>query len=149
MEPSEKLVEILQEALQKNLDAEAGYLHAADKVDSVALRKWFLDESAARAKYADTLRGILFQYGISPESKTSITADLHRMWTSIRDVFSIGDHAIHEECLRGEAAYIDEYTKVLEEGQLPPNVVEVMTTHLSSVRDAYNELKNLNLINPI
>ena len=56
MKYSEKISNKLNELLEKNYDAEKGYLNAADNVESKKLKIFFKKRASERSEFAKNLR---------------------------------------------------------------------------------------------
>ena len=96
----EKVSNQLNELLEKNYDAEKGYLNAAENVDSTRLKIFFKNRASERSEFAKNLRIEILSYGQIPENSGTFTGSMHRNWMSLKSLFSSNDEeAILEEAI--------------------------------------------------
>ena len=138
---NEKIVNILNELLTKNYDAERGYKEAAEKVQNISLKGYFENQSKNRYDFGHEIKSLISKYGGQPNKGTSVVGDLHRVWISIRDTFASGDQSIYDECIRGEEAFSEEYGDILADEILPLDVRETVVKQKLSVDKALASLK--------
>lgn len=142
MKYSEKISNKLNELLEKNYDAEKGYLNAANNVDSARLKNFFKERAAERSQFAKELRTEILSYGQIPEDSGSLKATMHRNWMTLKSTFSSNDEeAILEEAIRGEKASYDEYSEILKENEFAPTTQTILENHKQIIQSAINSLK--------
>jgi len=142
MKYTEKISNKLNELLEKNYDAEKGYLNAAESVESPKLKMFFKKRATERGQFAKDLRMEILSYGQIPEDNGSFKGTLHRNWMSLKALFSSNDEeAILEEALRGETASIDEYDSILkEDDSFAPSTKKMLETQKQQIQAAINNL---------
>ena len=144
MSYSDKMGEKLNELLEKNYDAEAGYKNAAEKVENSALKNYLLSRAQDRYDFGHELKAELKTFGQEPEKGTSLAGDAHRLWMDLKTALtSDKDEAVLEEAIRGERAAVDEYDEILKEESLPSSTKSIITAQRNSVKNALNEAKRL------
>jgi len=84
MKYTEKISNKLNELLEKNYDAEKGYLNAAESVESPKLKMFFKKRATERGQFAKDLRMEILSYGQIPEDNGSFKGTLHRNWMSLK-----------------------------------------------------------------
>ena len=141
MKYTEKISNKLNELLEKNYDAEKGYLNAADHVESSRLKIFFKKRATERSEFAKNLRTEILSYGQIPEDDGSLKGTMHRNWMSLKSLFSSNDEeAILEEALRGEKESLDEYTNILKEDSFAPSTKKMLETQKLQIQTAINSL---------
>lgn len=141
MKYSEKVSNKLNELLEKNYDAEKGYLNAADSVDSKRLKIFFKNRASERSEFAKNLRTEILSYGQIPEDDGSFKGAMHRNWMSLKSLFSSNDEeAILEEAIRGEKASIEEYNEILKDNEFAPSTEKLLDTQKIKIQSAINSL---------
>mgnify|MGYP003132764440 CR=1 FL=1 len=141
MKYSEKVSNKLNELLEKNYDAEKGYLNAADSVDSKRLKIFFKNRASERSEFAKNLRTEILSYGQIPEDDGSIKGAMHRNWMSLKSLFSSNDEeAILEEAIRGEKASIEEYNEILKDNEFAPSTEKLLDKQKIKIQSAINSL---------
>ena len=140
---NDKVVNLLNDLLTKNYDAEKGYKEAAEKIEHTSLRSYFESQAKNRYDFGHQIKALIAKYGGEPDKGTSIAGDLHRVWISIRDAFTNGDKAIYDECIRGEEAFSAEYGEMLTDEILPQDVKDLVRTQKDSVDKALASLRTM------
>lgn len=142
MKYTEKISNKLNELLEKNYDAEKGYLNSAENVDSAKLKIFFKNRASERSMFAKDLRTEILSYGQIPEDDGSFKGAMHRNWMSLKSLFSSNDEeAILEEALRGEKASLDEYDEILKEEAFAPSTRKMLENQRQQIQAAINSLK--------
>lgn len=141
MKYTEKISNKLNELLEKNYDAEKGYLNAADNVDNAKLKIFFKNRASERSLFAKDLRTEILSYGQIPENDGSFKGAIHRNWMTLKSLFSSNDEeAILEESLRGERASLDEYKEILKEDAFAPSTRKMLEEQQQKIQAAINLL---------
>lgn len=138
---NDKVVNLLNDLLTKNYDAEKGYKEAAEKIEHSSLKSYFNEQAQNRYDFGHEIKALIAKYGGEPDKGTSITGDLHRVWIAIRDAFTSGDKAIFDEAVRGEEAFSAEYGEMLTDEFLPEDMKEMVRKQKNSVDKALTSLK--------
>jgi uncharacterized protein (TIGR02284 family) len=134
----------LNELLEKNYDAEAGYKLAKDKVEKPELRDFFAQQAQERYNFGHELKDELKSFGQEPDKGTSIKGDAHRAWMNIKSTFSNdNEESILEEAVRGEKAAVEEYNDIINESTLPPSTKSILTKHRDNIQGALNKVNAL------
>lgn len=126
-----------------------GYTTAADSIESPEYAALFRSFASQRHSFEDELKQIVQRLGGQPEAEsaggllTDAAGALHRGWINIKGAVSGGkDHAILDECERGEDAAVAAYKKALEI-QLPPDIAQTVRQQYESVLEAHNRVRGL------
>lgn len=144
---TEKMSNKLNELLEKNYDAEAGYKKAADLVENPQLKQFFEKQAQHRYDFGHELKTEIRNVGGTPDKGTSTTADAHRAWMSIKDTFSANDEeSILEEVERGEKAAVEEYKEVMSDTTLPPSTKGIISNQVSNIENTLRNVKNFEAI---
>ncbi|MEO9571220.1 MAG: PA2169 family four-helix-bundle protein [Polaribacter sp.] len=141
MKYTEKISNKLNELLEKNYDAEKGYLNSAENVDSTTLKIFFKRRASERSQFAKDLRTEILSYGQIPEDNGSFKGTMHRNWMSLKSLFSSNnEEAILEEAIRGEKASFDEYEEILKEDSFAPSTRKMLEQQKQKIQAAINTL---------
>ncbi len=141
MNYTDKIGNKLNELLEKNYDAEAGYKLAKDKVDSNALKDFFDRQQQERYNFGHELKAEMKSFGQEPDKGTSVKGDLHRTWMNIKSTFSSdNEEAILEEAIRGEKAAVEEYNEIINDTTLPPSTRNILTKHRDSIQSSLSRV---------
>ncbi|QCE41018.1 ferritin-like domain-containing protein [Psychroserpens sp. NJDZ02] len=138
------LVNTLQDLLQKNYDAEAGYKQVMQKTENAPLKNWMQQKALQRNTFATELDFQIRKHNAEPKTSGTIAADLHRGWINVKSTLSSEtDEALLEECIRGEKASLSEYEEKLEQFNEDSEIKTIIESQLTTVRSALNTVKRL------
>jgi uncharacterized protein (TIGR02284 family) len=144
METYNKSIDVLNELLQKNYEAEKGYRNAAEKVTNIRLKDFLLQNADTRQGFAIELAEEILEQGGNPVSETSTLSDIHRSWINFKSsIASNKDEAVIEECIRGEEAALNDYNKALKSTYLDKSSETILKEQREEILDSINELKGL------
>ena len=140
----EEIVNVLQELLQKNFDAEAGYKQVMIKSENGALKNWLQQKAQQRHLFATQLDCMIREMNATPAEDGTILGSAHRAWIDIKTTLSTNtDQALLEECIRGEKASVDEYQTQLDNLDKYPGVKELIYGQYTTIKNALNTVKTL------
>lgn len=138
------LVTNLQGLLEKNYDAEKGFKKAFETTKNKPLKGFLENKAVQHSRFATELNDEILKLNETPKSSGSIKGDLHRGWIDVKSAFKANtDEAILEECIRGEKASLKEYEETLKNNVFPPQISEVLTKQLDSIKNNVSKVKKL------
>ena len=115
-----KMIEELNDVLEKNYDAEKGYRKAAEEVHNQRLQTFFREKSTERSKFGDELKAEIRSLGGDPEQSGSTKGSLHRGWIDFKSSLSSdNEEAVLEEVERGEKAALKDYRELIHDKDVP------------------------------
>ncbi|EIJ37828.1 MULTISPECIES: ferritin-like domain-containing protein [Galbibacter] len=142
MSYTEDVAKKINELLEKNYDAQKGFVNSSEHVDNTNLKTYFKSKAAEREKFADELKREIISFGEKPIDSGSITGDMHRTWMNIKSALSSNDEeAILEEVQRGEEASLEDYNEILEETSLPESTKAMITRQRNAIKNSVNNAK--------
>ncbi|MCM5664258.1 ferritin-like domain-containing protein [Galbibacter mesophilus] len=142
MNYTEEVSKKINELLEKNYDAQKGFMNAADNVDSTNLKTYFKSKAAERENFSDELKREIVSFGEKPVDSGSLTGDAHRTWMNIKSALSSNDEeSILEEVQRGEKASLEDYNEVLSKTSLPQTTEAMLTRHRNAIQNSVNNAK--------
>lgn len=140
----DKLVNNLQELLEKNYDAEKGFTKAMKDAKNTRLKSFLQQQAAQRGRFTNELTQEIRNLNETPKDSGSFTGDLHRTWIDIKSaVTGNEDEAVLEECIRGEKASWDEYENKLKNENFPPNIANVVQKQAAEIHNTLSKVKTL------
>lgn len=140
----DKLVDNLQQLLEKNYDAQKGFTKAMEDAKNPRLKGFLQQQAAQRSRFANELTHEIRNLNEEPKESGSFTGDLHRTWIDIKSAVSGNeDEAVLEECIRGEKASWDEYDNKLKEENFPPHISTILNKQASEIHDTLSKVKTL------
>ena len=147
MESNNQAIELLNDLLEKNRDAEKGYLRAAEASDNQQLSAFFIQSADTRRGFSQALYDEIKALGGLPDDHSSVASNLHRAWINLRaNVSSRPDRAIIEECARGEKLALQDYDKALGDESTTPSTHRLLAEHRRNIKSALQELEGLEVL---
>lgn len=144
MNYTENVSKKLNELLEKNYDAEAGYIAAKDNVKSSSLKNFFKERATDRCDFGHELKEEIRSFGEKPDKGTSLKGDAHRVWMNLTSTFSSdSDEVVLKEAIRGEKKALEDYNEILKEVDLPASTRSLLEKHRSSVQAALDYVKTI------
>ncbi|MDX1471984.1 MAG: PA2169 family four-helix-bundle protein [Flavobacteriaceae bacterium] len=144
MKNFEKISNKLNELLEKNYDAEKGYIHAMQNVDSDRLKAFFKERAEERSRFAMQIRTQILTYGEDPTDSGSFSGKVHRNWMSLKTLFSSNDEeAILEETIKGEKKSIEEYNEALKLDNLPTSIETMLASQRNTIQNVVRTAEKL------
>jgi uncharacterized protein (TIGR02284 family) len=108
-------IDVLNDLIAKNYDAEYGFKEAAEDVDSPSLKASFLRYSNQRYQFGHELKAMVKRMGGEVEKGDTIASKLHRAWMDLKSaVASNEEKNILEEVQRGENNALNHYEEALK-----------------------------------
>ena len=141
MAADKKPTEIVQKLINTCRDGQNGYRDAAEHVTDSNLRRFFNEQSLARASFAGELEQELIAMGEPDPGRTgSISGAIHRAWIDLKATLGGGDRAILSAVEAGEDDARQAYEKALAEGCLPEPIATVARRQLTSIAAAHDHV---------
>jgi uncharacterized protein (TIGR02284 family) len=143
MAVNDNVIDILNDLIETSKDGEYGFAECAERVESPELRETLRKRSADCAGAVADLQRMVLQYGGKPAEHGTVMGALHRGWVSVKDTLSgNSDHAVLEECERGEDAALASYRKALKE-ELPADVRSLIERQMAGAQANHDLVKRL------
>ncbi len=145
MATNEKLVEVLNDLIEINNDRVNGYEKAAEETKDKDV-----DLQAAFNKYADDSRGYAAEltqevrrFGGDPDTGTTNSGKLYRVWMDVKALFTGKDRqAILENCEFGEDAAQKAYKMALaSDAEMSAEVRQLITDQQAKLKTAHDTVK--------
>ena len=140
---NDDVVDCLNDLIKTSKDGEYGFKTCAERATSGALKQMFTKRAQSCVQAVTELQGLVAQHGGQAEDSGSMAGAVHRGWVSLRDAVSgTSDHAVLDECERGEDSALGSYRKALKQ-DLPPAVRAVVEKQMAGVQANHDEVKRL------
>ena len=142
----EQAIYALNDLLQKNYDADKGYMEAADNVKDSILIALFKNFAKQRQEFATEIKGRILELDREPAEDGSFSAYIHRTWMNIRKFFSEENRDLMiDECIRGEKTLLDDYEEALELTDIDVNqkTRTLLNKQKSEIERSINRLEEL------
>ena len=137
------VISTLNNLIATSKDGEEGFRTCAENVKNPTLKTFFQQKAERCRQGAVQLQQIVREMGGEPERDSSFSGALHRFWVDIRGTISgMSDHAILDECERGEDSAKRAYEDALKE-DLPGDVRRVVENQYREVKTNHDRVKEL------
>jgi len=133
----------MNDLIETNKDGEEGFRACAEHVKDSELRTMFNEYSLQRSRFAGDLQAEVLNLGTEPEKSGSTAGAIHRGWIELKGkIAGYDNHAILEECERGEDSAIKNYRDALSK-DLPNNLKQIIQAQYREVQVAHNNIRAL------
>jgi len=145
MAQQKETISTINDLIETLKDGQEGFRQAAEAVEDPELKSLFNEFSLQRARFAGELQSEAVTMGESePEKSGSTAGALHRSWINLKAAIAKrDDHAILEECERGEDSAVHEYQDALEDQDLTGPVREIISRQYEKVKSVHDRIKQL------
>mgnify|MGYP003131276572 CR=1 FL=1 len=123
----------LETLTDTTIDSVKGYELAAQKAKSPELKRILTEQAAKRRRTVDMLKSEVARQGGSLTTDGTVTGDLHRIWSTIANLFEDADEAAAERVEEGEDYISQKFWHALDKGDLDPATRAI-------VQRAYDEI---------
>src|ERR671916_1120112 len=129
-------ISVLNSLIETTIDSVDGYRRSAQEATNSRFSAAFLERANEREQVVSQLRDAVRQLGGNPEDDGSVLAAAHRAFLSLKDkVTGTDDTAIIGEVDHGETYLANKWEAALKDGQLSPQVRQVIQQCYDSVRE--------------
>jgi uncharacterized protein (TIGR02284 family) len=137
------VISTLNNLIATSNDGDEGFRSCAENVKNPTLRAFFEQKAERCREGAAQLQQIVREMGGDPDTGGSMSGAMHRFWVNIRSTISgMDDHAILDECERGEDSAKQAYEDALKE-DLPGDVRRVVENQYREVKTNHDRVKEL------
>ena len=145
MSQQKEIISTINGLIETLKDGQEGFRQAAQAVKDSQLKSLFGEYSLQRSKFAGELQNEAITLGEhNPENSSSTAGAMHRAWINLKSAITSGDdHAILEECERGEDSAVNEYKKAMEEENLASPIRETISRQYAEVKGAHDRIREL------
>ena len=145
MAQQKEIIGTVNDLIETLRDGQEGFRQAAEAVEDPELKSLFDEFSLQRARFVGELQSEAGALGESkPENSSSVAGALHRSWINLKGAIAKRDnHAILEECERGEDSAVHEYEEALEDEDLTGPVREIISRQYANVKSVHDRVKQL------
>ena len=135
---------VLNSLIEACKDSQEGFREAAQQVKDADYKSLFAELANQRQMYMGELRRLVMSLGEPAEDSGSFAGTIHRGWMELKAAVVSGDeHAILEECERGEDFAVSRYQVAMEHTELPGNIRSVIERQYAGVQAAHDRIRTL------
>jgi uncharacterized protein (TIGR02284 family) len=141
---TENMASVLNSLIEACKDSQEGFRDAARQVKNADYKSLFAELANQRQMYMGELRRMVMSLGEPAEDSGSFAGSLHRGWMDLKAALSSGDeHAILEECERGEDFAVSRYRVAMEHKELPGSIRTAIERQYAGVQAAHDRVRAL------
>ena len=135
------VIATLNDLIETSRDGEEGFRQCADTVKNPNLKTFFEQKAARCGEAVGQLAQIVREMGGNPDKSSSMSGTMHRFWVGLRSSLSgMSEHAILDECERGEDVAKRSYEKALAQ-DLPGDVRRVVERQYAEVKANHDKVR--------
>jgi len=136
-------VDVLNDLIENCKDGEYGFKSCADHAKAAELKSVFSARADECRRAADELKVQVVALGGKPSDGGTAAGAMHRGWVAVRSVLtSYDDHAMLEECERGEDTAVRRYRDALGK-PLPESIRALVERQLLGAQRNHDQMKAL------
>lgn len=136
---------VLNDLIETLKDGQEGYLAAAEQVRHPDLKVLLEEYATQRGQFVAELQELDVQSGEpEPPDSGSLAGAVHRGWINVKTHLTENDdHAVLEECERGDEMAINAFEQVLKDESISAVVFETVNRQLTEIKATYDRVKIL------
>jgi len=140
---NDDVVDVLNDLIENCKDGEYGFKSCAEHAKAAELKSAFASRADECRRAAEELQTQVVTLGGKPADSGTAAGAMHRGWVAVRSTLtSYDDHAMLEECERGEDTAVRRYREALEK-PLPETLRSLIERHLQGARSNHDQIKAL------
>jgi len=123
-------------------DGEKGFQSLGEQLKDLKAKRFFIEESATRGKFASELESALGSAtGEDVDEGGTATGTLHRTWGELKAKMGGSDHTLLETAEQGEDAAKKAYEEVLKLKDVPAPVVSILRKQQVHIKESHDLVK--------
>jgi uncharacterized protein (TIGR02284 family) len=136
------MVNVLNELIETCRNGQKGFEACARHARAPELKSVFSTHAAECARAAEELETQVRSLGGTPEQGGTAAGALHRGWLALRSLTGLDDHALLQECERGEDLALRRYRRALET-QMPQEVRSLVARQAEGAQRNHDQVRAL------
>lgn len=140
---NDDVVDVLNDLIETCNDGAKGFTACAEQAKAAELKSVFRARADECKRAAEELQAQVLACGGKPDQGGTASGAMHRGWVKIRSAMSlVDDHAVLEECERGEDVAVNAYRKALEE-DLPAQIRSLVARQAEGAQRNHDQVRAL------
>lgn len=137
-------ISILEHLLVRSNNARETYRNAAKNVHNTSMVSFFEDAANLHEQFSEVLRQEIERLGGHPKNKTSLGSDADRFWLDFASlIVRRNEPAILENCAKAEQKTIEDYDRLLGQGDLTENIQNILKDQRERAQSLFLKLTGL------
>jgi len=140
---NDDVIDVLNDLIETCKDGEFGFQECAKHAKAAELKSVFATRGDECRRAAEELQAQVAACGGKPENSGTAAGAMHRGWVSARSALTgYDDHAMLEECERGEDVAVARYRKALKQS-LPEGIRSLVERQQQGAQRNHDQIKAL------
>lgn len=140
----ENTISTLEHLLIRSNNAREAYRNAAKNAHNRPMMSFFEDAARLHEQFSKMLKQEVEKLGGNPKDKTTLASDADRFWLDFASlIVRRNEPAILENCAKAEKKAIEEYDKLISQGDLDEHVRNILKDQRDRAQALFHELKDL------
>ena len=140
---NEKIVRILNNLIETNLDRIKGYEKAAEDAEDAEVKNLCNSYASQSRGYKVALDNIVRELGGKPTESSSASGTVYRAWMGLKHTASDSKKSVLSSCEFGEDAAVKSYEDALDNDDVPQNVVSLIESQYREIVQAHDRVKSM------
>lgn len=137
-------INVLNDLLAKNYDAEKGYKEAAELANSDRLSIIFNNLAQQRYDFGHEIKDRIKTLGGTPNKGDTLAAKVHRYWMDLKTMLSSNnDGTVLEEVVRGEENAVKYYEEAARKLKIDTSSYEMTIRQRDRIRTTLQHMQDL------
>jgi uncharacterized protein (TIGR02284 family) len=140
---NDDVVDVLNDLIENSKDGEYGFRSCAEHAKAAELKSVFSARADECHRAAEELQAQVVALGGKPSDSGTAAGAMHRGWVAVRSTLTTyDDHAMLEECERGEDTAVRRFRDALEK-PLPEMIRSLVERQLLGAQRNHDQIKAL------
>jgi uncharacterized protein (TIGR02284 family) len=140
---NDDVVDVLNDLIETCKDGEYGFNSCAEHAKAAELKNVFSVRAQDCRRAAEELQAQVVALGGKPDTSGTAAGAIHRGWVAVRSALTgYDDHAMLEECERGEDVAVKKYREAMEK-PLPEAIRSLVERQALGAQRNHDQIKML------
>jgi uncharacterized protein (TIGR02284 family) len=140
---NEKVIKILNDLIETNLDRIKGYETAAGDADDSEVKNLCNSYASQSRGFKVALDTMVRDLGGKPTESSSAAGAVYRAWMGVKHTASDSKKSVLSSCEFGEDAAVKNYEDALDNDDVPQNVVALIESQYREIVKAHDKVKTM------
>jgi uncharacterized protein (TIGR02284 family) len=138
---NDKVVKILNDLIETNLDRIKGYETAAGDADDMEVKNLCNSYASQSRGFKVALDTMVRELGGKPTESSSAAGAVYRAWMGVKHTASDSKKSVLSSCEFGEDAAVKSYEDALDNDDVPQNVVALIESQYREIVKTHDKVK--------
>jgi uncharacterized protein (TIGR02284 family) len=140
---NEKVISILNDLIETNLDRIKGYETAAGDAEDPEVKNLCNSYASQSRGFKVALDSLVRELGGKPTETSSAAGAVYRAWMGVKHTASDSKKSVLSSCEFGEDAAVKNYEDALDNDDVPQNVVSLIESQYREIVQAHDRVRSM------